>query len=195
MIIVPDRCIPLLKEHRTHYTGDFVKSYSNELESTYKGFAPYLPRHGYVLDIGCGMAGIDILLDRHYQGKAEITLVDKNGQSDRINAGFHESADAFAHYHSFDHALEMMAVNGVENVETVDLLVQQFPRKKFSVVISLLSWGFHYPIDTYAPRVCRGGVIIADIRKGTDGIEKLGQYGQVVIVHESKKYSRVVVKC
>lgn len=193
-MIVPESCIPLLKEHRTHLQGDFVSSYVQGLIDTYESFKPYLPDDGVILDIGCGMGGIDVLLDRHYGG-ADITLLDKHGVSPVINAGFHQTPDTFAHYHSFDLALEMMRANNVDRVETVDMLRDAFPRRKFSVVISLLSWGFHYPISTYTPRVKRGGVIIADIRKGTGGIESLERYGKATIVHDSKKYHRVVVQC
>lgn len=195
MIIVSDSCLPLLKEHRTHYIGDFVTAYNAELEATYEGIKNYLPDEGVILDIGAGMAGIDVLLSRHYSGRAKITLLDKQGTSEKINAGFHKSADTFSHYHDFGLAVEMLGINGVENVRTVDIAKEKFPLSTFSVVISLLSWGFHYPIDTYAPQVKKGGVIIADVRRGTDGIGRLSEYGAVTVVYNSDKYQRVAVQC
>ena len=40
------------------------------------------------------------------------------------------------------------------------------------VMISLLSWGFHYPVSTYSDLAVRslrsGGTLILDVRKGTD---------------------------
>jgi len=195
MIKVPESCLPLLREHRTHYTGDFVAAYNAELQATYEGIKNYLPSEGVILDIGAGMAGIDILLDRHYGGEAKITLLDKQGKSEKINAGFHKSADTFSNYHDFDLAIEMLGTNGVENIRTVDIANEKFPRSPFTVVISLLSWGFHYPISTYSPRVKKGGIIIADIRRDTDGIKQLAEYGAITVVHNAKKYQRVVVQC
>lgn len=195
MINIPDVCMPLLKEHRTHYKGDFAEAYSAELQATYEGIKDYLPADGNILDIGCGMAGIDILLDRHYGGEAKITLLDKQGKADTINAGFHQSADTFAHYHDFGLALEMLEANGVTGVKTIDINAEKFPRKQFNVVISLLSWGFHYPIDTYQLNVKKGGIIVADVRRGTDGIKKLSEYGAITVVHNALKYQRVVVQC
>lgn len=195
MINVPDSCIPLLREHRTHYKGDFAEAYSAELQATYEGIKAYLPADGNILDIGCGMAGIDILLDRHYGGEAKITLLDKQGKADTINAGFHQSAETFAHYHDFGLALEMLEANGVFGAKTIDVSIGFLPKRSFSVVISLLSWGFHYPISTYAPPVKKGGIIVADIRRGTDGIKQLSEYGAVTVVHNALKYQRVVVQC
>lgn len=195
MINIPDSCLPLLKEHRTHYKGDFAEAYSAELQATYEGIKSYLPADGNILDIGAGMAGIDILLDRHYGGEAKITLLDKQGLAEKINAGFHQSADTFAHYHDFVLALEMLELNGVTGVKTIDIGVEKFPRKQFSVVISLLSCGFHYPIDTYQLNVKKGGIVVADVRRDTDGIKKLSEYGSVTVVHNALKYQRVVVQC
>ena len=45
------------------------------------------------------------------------------------------------------------------------------------VVISIISWGFHYPVSTYLEDVHEalvpGGVAILDIRNGTDGVAAL----------------------
>src|SRR5690606_42148389 len=60
-VIVPNMCLPLLREQRTHYTqGREAEQYSAELERTFdqiKSAVKTPPRR--VLDIGCGMAGIE----------------------------------------------------------------------------------------------------------------------------------------
>lgn len=68
-----------------------------------------------------------------------------------------------------------------------------FPDWEVNVVVSLLSWGFHYPINTYAPK-CRG-VMVVDVRKGTTGESDLTRHGKVTCVHEAEKFRRVVVQC
>ncbi len=196
-IAVPESCLPLLREHRTHYSGDFLEQYQAELHQTYEGFAPYLPakKSPQILDIGAGMCGIDVLLSRHYEDKAMLSLLDKNGKSPQINAGFHKNANDFSHYCDFDAAAELLAANDVKKFFFYDLSETPLNRKKFDVVISLLSWGFHFPISTYAPIVNKGGVIIADVRKGTDGESALAKKGAVTVIHEAQKYRRVVVQC
>lgn len=183
MLCIPKRCLPLLREQRTHYTGDIERAYSEELERTFEGMAPYLPESAeWILDIGCGMAGIDVFLAKRYP-EATIVLLDKHGVSPVINAGFNALAEDFAHYHDFSAALELLRANGIENpVECVDIAHDPFPTCEFDVVVSLLSWGFHYPLSTYSP-ACRG-VIVADIRKGTDTPP-----GKVI--HEGEKFRRV----
>jgi len=193
-LIVPAQCLPLLKEHRTHYKGDFVAAYNADLESTYQSIKNHLPADGVILDIGCGMGGIDVLLSQHYRGRADITLLDKQGVSPEINSGFHLDAGQFSHYCRFDDAMALLGANGV-TAKTVDIGREPFPDGPFSIVISLLSWGFHYPIDTYSPNVASGGIIVADVRHGTGGIKALEQYGPSIVVHTAQKFNRVVIKC
>lgn len=196
MLFVPEICRPLLKEQRTHYPGDLATCYSQELEATYLGFKDLLPEGGRILDIGCGMAGIDVFLAKHYGKGARITLCDKQGLSKKINAGFNPRAEDFAHYHDFAAAIALLKANKVpfNRIDRcIDLHQDPFPEDEFDVVISLLSWGFHYPISTYRPK--SAGVVIADIRRGTDGEKELEAYGELTVVHEAKKYRRVVVKC
>ncbi|OFW52511.1 MAG: hypothetical protein A2163_08170 [Actinobacteria bacterium RBG_13_35_12] len=62
------------------------------------------------------------------------------------------------------------------------------------LIISLLSWGFHYPVDTYLNTVLKilknNGRLIIDIRKRTGDYEKINkQFKSLNIISESiKKY-------
>jgi hypothetical protein len=195
-MIVPDQCLPLLREQRTHYR-DLALDYGTELRRTYESIKPHLPEHAArIMDIGCGMAGIDVLLSEHYRHEVEIVLVDKQGVSPTILSGFAQSGDWFSHYHDFGAALELLEVNGVPagNVRCVDLLEGPFPEEGCDIAISLLSWGFHFPISDYFPAVREGGVIIADVRKGTNGIGLLSERGKVTIAHKADKYERAVCR-
>ena len=186
-IYVPDRCLPLLREQRTHYR-DIRAEYGREIEATFATFRDYLPETAdNILDIGSGMAGIDVLLGGHYPG-ATLHLLDKSGVSPRI---LQKEIDIWLHS---DAARELLAANGITNpVVCHDMHCDPFPDQMFDVVVSLLSWGFHYPISTYAPR-CRG-IMVVDVRKGTGGEAMLAEYGDLKVVHEARKYRRVVVKC
>lgn len=181
MISVPNMCLPLLREQRTHYTpGREAEQYSAELERTFehiKAVVKTPPRR--VLDIGCGMAGIDVLIGREWP-ECEIHLLDKDGVSPVINSGYHDKAGDFSHYHSFDCALAMLAENGVQNRLAC---YQDLPNIEFDLVISLLSWGFHYPLTTYAPNCT--GLFIVDARKS----QPMPRHE---VLYESKKYKRIV---
>jgi hypothetical protein len=71
--------------------------------------------------------------------------------------------------------------------------------RSVDLVISTISWGFHYPISLYVESVARimsnGGVLLVDIRKGTDGLEELErQFPRLTeVVDEGEKH--LVVKC
>jgi len=193
-IYVPHRCLPLLREQRTHYKDKSVwQEYGREIEATFATFRGYLPETAdNILDIGSGMAGIDVLLGKQYP-EATLHLLDKSGVSPKINSGFNNRAEDFSHYNDFDAAKDLLSANGVTNpVVCHDMHRDAFPVESFDVVVSLLSWGFHYPIATYAPKCW--GVMVVDVRKGTDGEAKLGEIGDVKVVHEGQKFRRVVVR-
>lgn len=195
-MIVPVECIPLLREQRTHM-GD-ISGYGIELERAYLSFASSLPKQATaVLDIGCGMSGIDVFISRHYNHDIKLTLADKDGISDKILSGFASSKDDFCHYHNFEYAIKLLCDNGVprKNIDPYDLNLYSLPKEPFDVVISLLSWGFHYPIADYIPNVRPGGVIIADCRKKTPSEDTLNSRGSCQRISESSKYYRILCQC
>lgn len=179
-IVVPDQCLPLLREQRTHYTpGREAEQYSAELERTFdqiKEVVKTPPRR--VLDIGCGMAGIDVLIGKHWP-EAELHLLDKDGVSPVINAGYHDKAGDFSHYHSVYAANALLDANDIQNRIC---WYQYLPSIEFDLVISLLSWGFHYPLTTYTPNCT--GLFIVDARKG----QPMPRHK---MLYESKKYKRI----
>ena len=64
------------------------------------------------------------------------------------------------------------------------------------LVISLISWGFHYPVAVYADQVREilrpGGRVILDVRKGTDGREQLeARFPRVLQISETRKKERL----
>ena len=49
----------------------------------------------------------------------------------------------------------MLEMNGVPGVciHKINIHDKAFPTGPFDVILSLLSWGFHYPVDLYLPKV------------------------------------------
>jgi hypothetical protein len=105
------------------------------------------------------MAGIDVLLKRKYPN-AQLTLLDGNG--DAFSAGWNPKMRGF---NSRDATEQLLAANGIlpydvhgwYNVGTTKHL-------RADLVISLASWGYHYPLSTYMV----SGYCIADLRKATE---------------------------
>jgi hypothetical protein len=195
VIVVPAECDQLLRLQRTELAGltqpEAAAQYAEDLVATFETFRAHLPnRAERILDVGAGLAGIDVLLARHYDHEPEITLLDRQGITPGPQGGFHHSG--FAGYNDFGAALELLEANGVHGVRTCNVNVDPYPFGPFDVVISLLSWGFHYPVDTY---FFPTKVMVLDVRKGTTGLQDVSAYGHVEIVHRGHKHLRVVVTC
>ncbi len=150
---------------------------------------------GRIADIGCGYAFADLFLYRRY--KAQIILIDIE-ESEERHFGF---AEAGAGYASLEKALRFLTKNGVPKKKIT--LIN--PKKKdvatigtVDLAISLASCGFHYPIDTYkdffATQIAPGGAIVADVRKGSGGVQDLKAYGAVDILAKHPKYSTVLAQ-
>lgn len=177
--------------------------YNRDLQSILDNIKNYLPRNaGNILDIGSGMAGIDLFIARHYDLSVDIYLLDKEGISEEIVAGFHSNQSKFSYYNSFSLASQFLETNGISvtKIHTVNIDAEPFPvAVGFDLIISLLSWGFHYPVDAYIDNVYRAlnnnGVLILDIRKNTDGEKKLEEkFGKKpVCIEHGKEHARYVV--
>jgi hypothetical protein len=66
-------------------------------------------------------------------------------------------------------------------------------------VISLISWGFHYPVNVYLSEVSRvlskNGAVILDVRKDSPGLNDLrSRFGTVTTLSEKPKFLRVLAR-
>ena len=173
-----------------------ASSYYDSIVSDYDSIKSHLPNKcARSLDIGCGIGGIDLMLNRHYNGSTELNLLDFNKIDDKVYYGFKDKTSS---YNSLDMTAEFLRNNGVspDNIKTHDAN-GDFPGGKFDLIISLISWGFHYPISTYLKQVkaAQGGIIIMDVRKDTGQIESLqNEFKSVETVAEWQKYVRLVIQ-
>jgi hypothetical protein len=152
-VTVPASAVSYLYLHRNggnkDWSASFLRDY-DEIES-------YLPaRAGRILDIGCGMAGIDVLLKRRYP-EAELWLLDGGWKTGAPRAGYHPTMDGFS---DREPANELLAANGIAADRWIDIGTTE--HLEADLVISLASWGYHYPLSTYHVT----GYCIADLRLG-----------------------------
>mgnify|MGYP001579147514 CR=1 FL=1 len=184
------------------FKGRIKKLFNADMKSEYESIKEYLPKNVFsVLDIGCGVAGIDVLLNKHYKELGrdiEIFLLDKTETASRVYYGLEKRA---AYYNSLFVAREILERNGVKgpSIHTQEAAGGPiFPGKQFDLVVSLISWGFHYPVETYLDEVYGllklGGKLIIDIRKGSGGeklIEK--KFGNIELIFNApQKHIRIV---
>src|SRR5262245_3259185 len=88
-MFIPDEAVSFISMHRTHLRGELKSLYAADVARDLMLLQPYLPqRADAILDIGCGMAGIDLLLWRHY-GDPVLNLLDGTGHTD-VRILFHQ---------------------------------------------------------------------------------------------------------
>lgn len=183
------------KLQRTSATIDQIKqSYQDDARMIMQEMGCELKDHtSRMLDIGCGIAGPESFFT-----VVDLYLIDKTTIDQDLHYGFQKTG---SFYNSLDIAKKNLMANGVpeENIH----LQEATPDNKilfdveFDLVISLISCGFHYPVDTYLKQIYEkllpGGVLIIDIRKGTDGKEKIQKkFGNLRVIQDQKKYERVL---
>jgi SAM-dependent methyltransferase len=177
------------------------QQFDADMQGEYESIRSWLPEDAKtVLDIGCGLGGIDVLLYRHFGSTKEMSLylVDRTQTDQRIHYGYRESAD---YYNSFEMTRVFLVLNGVPETSLVMLEARddaglQVP-EPVDLIVSLISWGFHYPVATYLDRshelLHNGGRLIIDVRKGTGGVEQIKKkYGNATVIAEGPKRLRVV---
>ncbi|MFA5877269.1 MAG: hypothetical protein WC880_02810 [Candidatus Paceibacterota bacterium] len=172
--------------------------YEKDMNLEYSAIKDYLPKNAKnVLDIGCGVAGIDVLIHEHYKNSIEIYLLDKTATDGKV---FYNYEDIGSFYNSLEVAQQVLLLNGIHerkiHIQEVKSDNKIDFETSFDLVISLISWGFHYPVSTYLDQVYEkmssGGILIIDVRQGTDGerlIEK--KFGSISILLDEKKHRRI----
>lgn len=171
--------------------------YIADMEAEYSDIKNYLPENAInILDIGCGIGGINVFLSKHYNSpETTFYCLDKT-KTDNIYYGFKEKA---AFYNSLDVAKEFLSLNGIKKVYTLSANDNNTIEinEKFDLILSLISWGFHYPVETYLfqayTRLREGGHMIIDVRKNTIGLDKIKSvFGDVKVISETDKKTRIL---
>lgn len=173
-----------------------------EMEKEYKEMQAFLPEKAKaILDIGCGIGGINVFLRRHYETQnSSFYLLDKTEMPKRVYYGHREKA---SFYNSLSDAKGFLRENGVPEEQIFTQEATDDNRIEFTgpfdLVVSLISWGFHYPVAVYLDQVyaklAPGGVLVMDVRKAHGGIEEVQKkFGAVAIIHDASKHVRLVAR-
>ena len=174
--------------------------FSEEMGTEYEQMKSYLPEHAHaILDIGAGMGGIDIVLAKHYgQTRPKIYLLDRTEMPRKVYYGLTEKG---CFYNSLELARDLLLKNGVlpEQIFLQEAADDNriISDTRLDLIVSLISWGFHYPISTYLDQVydklSTNGVLILDVRKHGNGIEQIERkFRDTRIIFEAQKHVRIV---
>ena len=181
------------------WPGSIIQRYRAKMGQDWAQLAPHLPHEAaMVMDLGCGIAGIDeFVWDKYQATLRRLCLVDQEGESRHIHYGFSDSPSHYNHLGlSKDYLMELGVPSDI--VECVNIDDTALPDSDFDVILSLVAWGFHFPIATYLEWVkehlAPEGIVITDCRKGTDGLEQLKKAFDVQIIVSSAGLDRVACR-
>ena len=139
-----------------------------------------------ILDVGCGLALIDIGFYYYYDKNISLHLLDKNSEATKESvSGFRKE---YFFYNSMESTKQTLLDNDVSekhiNLYEVGVNHDKLYNKKFDLIISLLSCGWHYHVETYLDLFLKSlnddGIIIIDIRHDTGQLEFMLQHFQLV---------------
>lgn len=139
--------------------------YADVINAEYVRMRDHLPNHcDRILDVGSGLGGIDILLNRHFGGDATVILLD--GVDDPPEVTLHRET-----FNSMSVAQEFLAINGVTRFAYIDA---NNAHRRISgavdLIVSCKSWCFHYAPSKYIDLVksaCHSDTrIFIDLRYG-----------------------------
>jgi hypothetical protein len=173
-----DEYINLVKMQRPYVEGntneEMFACYMQDVEQDYKDIREFLNHTTNLVDLGSGMGGIDFMIKRLHPN-IHITLLD----GEQVEAGEH---------YGYKEDLKFYSNNAVakqffdDNELAVDFyLAQDDLVLPCDTLISLNSWGFHYPINRYINFVKnnRPKIIILDIRSSRQNLNELQALGYV----------------
>ena len=182
LVLKHQRCLKFNKDEIEEELNHEQKTtiYSRYYGSYYsiKQYLPENPKK--ILDIGCGLAIVDIFLFCHYYCNKNIKfhLFDKTRIEKKVWGGFRETA---AFYNNMDYVAEICEDANLTNFELIDATKQNLSKLvDLDLVITTISWGFHYPISMYIEEVNNamkpGGTLIIMGLRDPKGKELLNKY-------------------
>ena len=179
------------------------KRLNNEFDIEFNQLKKFLPRNvNYILDIGSGLGIIDIYLNNHFNNVPKFTLIDKTHLEKKVSYGF-DNRGQF--YNNFDLTLDFLKENGIngERINLIDVDLKESICNNYDLVISLLSMGYHYPVDQYLEilkkNTNKNTIFIFDIADEYNNFNDISQlFEEVNIIYKSQEirhnYVRILCK-
>ena len=130
-------------------TKDIASEAENLFISEIDTFKEFLPKNvKNIMDIGCGLGIINVLLNKFYNDKTSFYLLDKNRIDKKIKYGFSSNYES---YNDLNETKQILLENNIsENrLFLFDVEKEISIDAKIDLVISLKSMGYHYPFEIY----------------------------------------------
>ena len=158
-----------------------------------------------IIDIGCGIAGYHKNWLRNNKER-DIQLFLMDSSTFNLAALRYGHGEFNRYYNSLKLAKKLLLKSSGAKRESIQLIevkssfLEKLP-KNLDLIISFISWGFHYPLDTYwdlmLERMTIGSsVMIIDVRKNSISSDFLFTQKNVTIeiINETSKFDRVLIR-
>ena len=158
-----------------------------------------------IIDIGCGFAGYHKNWLRNNKER-DIQLFLMDSSTFNLAALRYGHGEFNRYYNSLKLAKKLLLKSSGAKRESIQLIevkssfLEKLP-KNLDLIISFISWGFHYPLDTYwdlmLERMTIGSsVMIIDVRKNSISSDFLFTQKNVTIeiINETPKFDRVLIR-
>lgn len=195
-IKIPEGAKKYIALQRTGYKN-LEEEFNYHINKEFEEMKSFLPKKATnIADIGCGMCGIDVLIYHHFKDP-DLLLIDGDMIDEKVYYGYQSET---ALYNSFMEAENLLIENKVpSDVFSFCYMVKGdniYSNTIFDCIISLLSCGYHYPLETYFPFIIKNmsddGVFICDIRQGTDGLKTIEEnFLEYKLISDYNKSDRI----
>ncbi|MBT8418256.1 MAG: class I SAM-dependent methyltransferase [Silicimonas sp.] len=194
---------PMMAEVETR-RREIIEGVISEIRDEWRPIRDALKRAGkmpgHAADIGCGTAINDVFLWQDF--RPHLTLIDIEETPEQ----YHMFADTGAGYASLAAARRLLEENGVPpgGITTINPVNEPGATDHIApdLAISLLSCGFHYPIDDYLDlflgTLDRGGAVVLDLRnkyraRGSAALDALFGAGTPDVIAEAGRHQRILL--
>ena len=156
------------------------KKLNEDFKIEFDSIKNFIPNNlSNILDIGCGLGVINIFLNSFYLNKCYFTLIDKTYLDKKITYGFNNKGEF---YNNLELTKDFLLENKLKEnqLEIIDASKNFTLKKKYDLIISLFSMGYHYSIDLYIEKIKKvskkNTKIIFDLSLEYNSIEYLNKY-------------------
>lgn len=174
---------------------EWAREYRLSLLRDFEMLKPYLPGLcKRVLDVGGGMGGLGILIQRYYnwgRGGTESWILDGAEHDSDLEIALnepHNDAELMFDYWNINAVRSPTLISAVNPVIEPDVV--------FDLVVSTQAWGYHFEPDAYAQLVrdhSHGNTwLMLDVRKNQpEWLKQLEQHWHLdKVLHDTPKYMR-----
>lgn len=194
-----------MAEYNELIAGWLTEDYYKEKKQNFDILSKYLQTPpNTILDIGCGLAWESRMFSDNFNTElwlldGDVSANEEKGSTSYFN--YHTTADTFNFYNSMEFLKSELDKRNTKNYHLVDANNIIIPEdKKFDVITSWLSCGFHYPVSTYRDLILKHShentKIVMDLRTHLKTKQIILEEGVeiVEVLNTYKKYATAVIK-